>query len=268
MKIGIAIDGSPLSIAAMDMVMLMAHDAGCSVDVVHVHDDLMLKMAESPLVRFVSPFAARKMPRDEIERAMRLQLKIVKDTFDFIIRSARTSGVNARLVIKKGMADEQLVQASGSYDLFVMPWAGWQVRKFYYAGPQAASKPRFSMLAPGRKVPLAGKTAVLLENAGAPVLMAKNSLAGQDWAVFYDGSAGSDRALKWALKNLPGFMGGQGTALLPKGKSALKAKLPEGMEARLVKDLSEAKAALVVCSRAAAKKITKWETVHGSVLVV
>jgi len=24
----------------------------------------------------------------------------------------------------------------------------------------------------------------------------------------------------------------------------------------------------VVCSRAAAKKITKWETVHGSVLVV
>ena len=277
MKLAVAIDASPLSVAAMDEAVSLTRAVGGSLKAVYVQDDLLLRLADSPLVRVVSPFADAKLTRREVVEAQEIQLKIIRDTFTFITAKKH---VDASLELRNGNIEKEILSAAKGFDLTVMPWGGWQVRGFYYSTHMILGRSRFAFPPLGSPIGMADKTEFVLDKSRGPVLALKNDIAGRPFGVYYDGSEEAKKTLKWALANVPALLGYASHPFDASGREFIRIVMPAGKKtakpnvehAGFVEtaDLVNEEVPLLIISRKLGQKIDGWgwADFYGSVLVV
>jgi hypothetical protein len=252
----------------MDEAVVIAKTTGGALKVIYTQDDLLRRLAGTALVRVISPFADAELTKDEVAEAEALQLKIIRDTFNFAVSRRQ---VKAALDLRQGEVQSEVLAAARGCDLLVMPWSGWQVKGFYYANHMLLRQSRFAFPPMGARIDIADKTEQVLEASKVPVLAVKNKVVKKPFGVYYDGSAGAKALLKWAVKTVPGLLGYQPGdhpvyVVVPAG-TRLRKPAMKNIEIMEAADMAEVRLPLLVLTKAAARKMTAWGKMRSSVLV-
>lgn len=178
-RIVVAIDGSPYSQAALEAAAEMARMLQAELTGIFVEDINLLRLAELPFVREVSLHRAtsEKITVSQIERQFRLQAKEARESLQ---RSAEQRTVQYSFRVVRGPVSTEVLRAALEADLLAL-------------GRTSHPFSRRSQLGSTAKTAIAqARSAILLMR---PDMALKHPVA-----IFYDGSAGSDRALAVAAK--------------------------------------------------------------------
>lgn len=195
-RILLALDASPLSLAAAEAACALARRLGAELEALFVEDINVIRLVAHPQVHTFSLAAARKQTMDDalIEKAMELQLVAARRALDAALAG---SGMRGAFAVRRGRVEIELLAAAHGADLVCLGWSG-------RATPGA--RPRLGSVA--RSVAAA---------APRPVLMLQKRALGPTM-VLWDGSPGALKAMDMAV-DLAGHDGGAVDLLVPTADS-------------------------------------------------
>ncbi len=177
--IAVALDCSPHSIASLTAAAELARRMHADLTGIFVEDINLLRMAELPCSHEIRIYNAEpeKIELLQLERSLRLQAKEAKSALQ---RIAEEFMVEHTFRVYRGLVPAEIILAAHEADLLVLGRSG--------RSPSC----RKGLGSTARKALAEGKR---------PLLFMRTGFAAQEWPVLvlYDGSTGSQQALKTAL---------------------------------------------------------------------
>jgi nucleotide-binding universal stress UspA family protein len=181
-RILVALDASVHSLAALEAAVELAARLSSELIGVYVEDADLLRMAELPFVREISPVSARsrRFNGQEAERQFRAQAVRIHRSLH---REAKRTQVRWSFQIKRGSVASALLRAASEVDLIVLGKAGWPVTTERRLGSTAR--------------------VVLSRVPGLALIVQHGARLRSPVAVVYDGSSLGRKALRVAESILP-----------------------------------------------------------------
>jgi nucleotide-binding universal stress UspA family protein len=191
-RILVAVDSSPLSLAAAEAACALAGRLGAKLDALFIEDINVVRLAAHPHVHTFSLAAARRSVMDDglIEKALELQIVAARRGLEAILAA---NGARGEFAVRRGRVDIEVLAATLSADLICLGWSGRAV--------------------PGLRPRLGSVARTVAAQAGRPVLVAQRRAMGP-LMVWWDGSPGALRAMDLAVE-LTGHDGGIIDLLVP-----------------------------------------------------
>ncbi len=177
-RILVAVDASPLSLAALTLAAGLAGRLDAELEALFVEDINVVRLVAHPYVHTFSLVAARRQALDDvlIEKMLELQAVAVRRALDQAMAASMSRGSFA---VRRGRVEAELVAAAAAADLICLGWSG---------RAEPGSRPRLGSVA-----------RAVLRGAPRPVLVLRDPAAGPVLAL-WDGSAAAGRALAVALQ--------------------------------------------------------------------
>ena len=212
-----AVDASPLSLAAAEAACSLAGRLGAQVEALFVEDINVVRLVAHPYVHTISFAAARRQSADDtlIGKALELQMVAARRALDAALEA---SGAHGAFAVRRGKVEAELLAADHACDLLCLGWSG-------RADP--GSRPRLGSVARAVAGAAAGSVLLMQKSAAGPV------------CLWWDGNP---RALAMAT-SLAARDGGAVQVLVPAtnrdagtrlGQSALDALAQTGLPARIL----------------------------------
>lgn len=180
-RVLVALDASPLSLAALEAAAVLAQRAGAELLGVFVEDVNLTRLAGHPAAASISLVGGlRRDPGHRLlEDALKLQVTAARRAF---ADAAGSLGGTASFAVRQGRVDAELLAAAAEADLILLGCSG-----------------RVETLT--RRGRLGSTARALIERAARPVLVMRQPLpAMRPVAVLYDGSAAARRAMTLAAR--------------------------------------------------------------------
>jgi nucleotide-binding universal stress UspA family protein len=180
-RILVAVDASPLSLAALDAAAELAASLQAELLGLYIEDINLLRLAESPFAREVGLFSGsiRELDTQRMQRQLRAQANRVRRRLS---RLAERSQIQWSFRVTRGAIDTELLSAAAEVDLVILGRTGWSG---------------------GRRL---GSTAqAIASKATRPALLhAPRATQRSAVLVLYDGSEVAQRALTTATDMIKG----------------------------------------------------------------
>ncbi|MBW7852346.1 MAG: universal stress protein [Rhodospirillales bacterium] len=181
-RILVAVDASPLSLAALEAAADLARRWQAELAALFVEDVNLLRLATHPGIEVLSLLSARRQPVDRaaFEDILRAQLARARRAVE---AAALSRQVAFTFTVRRGRVEVEVLAAAEEADLLIAGWGG-------------------RGLGGGLGPPLLGSTArALAERASRPLFLLRERM-GPVHAVLvaYDGSPASGRALALAAE--------------------------------------------------------------------
>lgn len=179
-RVLVALDASPLSLAALQTATVLSRQSGAKVTGLFVEDVNLSRLAGHPAATSISLVGGLRRDPDHriLEHALKVQLAAVRRAFEEA--TGRLHGTT--FLVRQGRVETELLAAATEADLVLVGGCG----------------------RPETVVPLARLGSIaraVVEGAARPVLVMRHSLpSAQPVAVLYDGSAAARRALALASR--------------------------------------------------------------------
>lgn len=171
----VAIDTSPHSLAALESAAKLAARLNAELRGMYVEDIDMLRMAELPFACTITSFGeARPLTRDTLELQLQRQADIARHAMESV--GARLH-VAWSFSVVRGAVTREISQAASSAEIVTVGRTGWSRRGGTQLGSVVLS---------------------LLEEGKSSLFMVERNGLDGPFAVIYDGSPASVRALKFA----------------------------------------------------------------------
>ncbi|MEW5727521.1 MAG: universal stress protein [Pseudomonadota bacterium] len=122
-RILVAVDASPLSMAAMEAAAALAGRLGAEVEAVFVEDVNLRRLVAHPHVHSFSLSAVGSRVHDDalLEKALELQSLAARRALE---RAAAVAEIRAIFTLRRGMVAAELLAAAESADLVCLGWSG------------------------------------------------------------------------------------------------------------------------------------------------
>ena len=161
-RILVAIDASPLSLAALDAGIGLASRLGAELDAVFVEDINIVRLVAHPYVHTFSRAVASRQSMDDglIEKMLELQL----------VAARRAVEGRAGFVVRRGRVEAELLEAATNADLVCLGWSG--------------------RAEPGGRPRLGAVARAVLAGAAPSVLLSRRAGPGPVVVWWQDGAAG------------------------------------------------------------------------------
>lgn len=178
-RVLVALDASPLSLAALQAATLLARRAGAEVTGLFVEDVNLSRLAGHPAATSISLVGGLRRDPDHqiLEHALRVQLAAVRRAFADATGPLEQA---SKFLVRQGRVEAELLAAAADADLVLVGGCG----------------------RPETMVPLVRLGSIaraVVAGTARPVLVMRHSLpAAQPIAVLYDSSAAARRALALA----------------------------------------------------------------------
>lgn len=197
-RILVAVDSSPLSLAAAEAACALASRLGAELNALFIEDINVVRLAAHPYVHTFSLAAARRSAMDDglIEKALELQVVAARRGLEAILAA---SGARGDFAVRRGRVEIEVLAAALAADLVCLGWSG-------RASP--GLRPRLGSVARSVAAQAAGPVLVAQKLPGA-----KEGGAGP-LMVWWDGSPGALKAMDLAVE-LTGHDGGTIDLLVP-----------------------------------------------------
>lgn len=165
-RIVVAVDASPLSLAAAEAACRLGARLGAQVDAVFVEDINVLRLVAHPFVHTISLAAARRQSADDtlIGKALELQVVAARRALEAALAATCTLGSFA---VRRGRVEVEVLAAAHACDLLCLGWSG--------------------RADPGLRPRLGSVARAVTQNATAPVLLLQNPAAGPV-CLWWDGN--------------------------------------------------------------------------------
>jgi nucleotide-binding universal stress UspA family protein len=185
-RILVAVDASPLSLAALEAAAELAASLQAELLGLYIEDINLLRAADSPFAREVGHFsgAVRDLDSQKLQRQLRSQANRVRRRLSQL---AQRSQIRWSFRVVRGIIEAELLSAASDVDLVILGRAGWSGKRRLGSTAQAVAS-----RAPGPALLHAPRT------ASEPAVL-----------VIYDGSQVAQRALTTAanlVKGQEGFL--------------------------------------------------------------
>lgn len=184
-RVLVALDASPLSLAALEAAAALAGRIGAELTGVYVEDVNLTRLPGHPAATSISLVGGfRRDPEHRLlDNALKVQSAAARRAFDEV---AEPLGPSACFAVRQGRVEAELLAAAEQADLVLV-------------GCSSSAIVRGARLPPLGRL---GSTArAVMERAARPVLVVRHALLEvQPVAVLYDGSAASRRALVLAAR--------------------------------------------------------------------
>ncbi len=122
-RILVAVDASPLSLAALEAAARLGDRFGAVVDGLYVEDINLAKLAEQPEGTLISVLHARRHadPHLLITQALRLQVTQARRSFEATLGGRQPAG---SFMVRRGQVVSEMLVAAAQADLVVLGWHG------------------------------------------------------------------------------------------------------------------------------------------------
>lgn len=177
-RILVALDASPLSLAAAEAACALARRLGAELDALFVEDINVIRLVAHPQVHTFSLAAARKQTMDDalIEKAMELQLVAARRALDSALAA---SGMRGAFAVRRGRVEIEVLAAAHGADVICLGWSGRAI--------------------PGARPRLGSVARAVATAAPRPVLVLQKPAMGPTM-VLWDGSEGALKAMDMAVE--------------------------------------------------------------------
>lgn len=165
-RILVAVDASPLSLAAADLACRLSGQWGAPVEAVFVEDINVVRLVAHPFVHTISLAAARRQSADDtlIGKALELQGVAARRALEAALAAA---GGHGGFSVRRGRVEAEVLAAGHACDLLCLGWSGRSD--------------------PGRRPRLGSVARAVTQAAGVSVLLLQNPAAGP-LCLWWDGS--------------------------------------------------------------------------------
>lgn len=122
-RVMVAVDASPLSLAAAGMACRLSGRLGTQVEAVFVEDINVLRLVDHPFVHTISLVAARRLPGDDslIGKALELQGVAARRGLE---EALLATGGHGGFSVCRGKVEAELLHAATGCDLLCLGWNG------------------------------------------------------------------------------------------------------------------------------------------------
>lgn len=165
-RILVAVDASPLSLAAAEAACRLAGRTGAPVEALFVEDINVVRLVAHPFVHTISLAAARRQSADDtlIGKALELQLVAARRALEGALAA---SGAQGGFSVRRGRVEAEVLAAAHAGDLICLGWSG--------------------RADPGLRPRLGSVARAVTEGSAGPVLLAQGTARGPV-CLWWDGS--------------------------------------------------------------------------------
>jgi hypothetical protein len=177
-RIVVAVDASPLSLAAADAACRLSGRLGLPVEAVFVEDINVVRLVAHPFVHTISLAAARRQSADDtlIGKALELQVVAARRALEDALAA---SGAHGGFSVRRGRVEAEVLAAAHGAELLCLGWSGRAV--------------------PGARPRLGSVARAVTEGAAASVLLLQAQRLGPV-SLWWDGTmAALEMAARLAL---------------------------------------------------------------------
>lgn len=177
-RILVAVDASPLSLAAVEAACALAGRFGAELDALFIEDINVVRLVAHPYVHTFSLAAARRSAMDDalIEKALELQMVAARRALETQLAAC---GARGAFAVRRGRVDVEVLTAAAAADLICLGWSG--------------------RAAPGARPRLGSVARSVAQAAARPVLVAQKAATGP-LMVWWDGSEAARKAMDLAVE--------------------------------------------------------------------